>query len=498
MKTNVVICLNEVIATINPNVYGHFAEHLGACIYEGIWVGEDSAIPNTAGIRSDVVAALKRIKPPVIRWPGGNFADDYHWQDGIGPREARPRRVSIWWDAEESNQFGTHEFLRFCRLIGAEPYLCGNVGSSYPRELRDWVEYCNYGGDSTLARLRAANGSSMPFKVRYWGVGNENWAAGGSFAPEDYAVEYKRFVTYLRDFGGTSLFLVACGAYGSDPTWTRGFFNKLTGSPSFGVPRLHGFGVHYYCGTAGTATEYTEQQWYQLLAAGLKVEEVIAVQRAAMDSYDPQRKVGLIIDEWGTWHPAAKDRNPAHLWQQNTMRDALVAALSLDVFNRNADKIVMSNIAQTINVLQAMILTDGAKMLVTPTYHVYDLYQGHQGGSSVRMLCDAPVVSFQDKDNKPGNLPSVAGSASIKDGMLTVSLVNTQASQAQEVTLTLRGGAIKGGAVRVLAADDIHASNTFESPELVMPKPGQMQSNGADLHLVLPAASVTVLRAKMA
>jgi len=493
----VTVCLDEPIARISRNIYGHFAEHLGTCIYEGIWVGEDSIIPNTGGIRNDVVAALKRINPAILRWPGGNFADDYHWQDGVGPRAARPRRLNLWWDSEEPNHFGTHEFIQFCRLVGAEPYLCGNVGSSYPRELRDWVEYCNYDGGTSLAQQRAANGSSEPFRVRYWGVGNENWAAGGSFEADDYAIEYKRFATYLRDFGGTPLFLVACGAYGTETSWTRGFFEKMSRTPFGGVPRLHGFGVHYYCGTAGSATEYTEQEWYQLLSAGLKVEDVIKVHRAAMDSYDPQRKIGLVIDEWGTWHPPAEGRNKAHLWQQNTMRDALVAALTLDVFNRHADKVVMANIAQTVNVLQALVLTDGPRMLTTPTYHVYDLYQGHQEGDSVRLLCDAPEISFNDKQATQAKLPGVSGSASIKNGMVTISLVNTSATDAQDAVVQLRGGACAGVAARLLSAAEMHTVNTFEEPETITPQSTTVRISGGELHLSLPAASVTVLRGRL-
>ncbi|MCE5258509.1 MAG: alpha-N-arabinofuranosidase [Chloroflexi bacterium] len=496
MSVKVVVCLDEPIGTIHPNIYGHFTEHLGSCIYEGIWVGEDSKIANTMGIRNDVVAALKRINPPILRWPGGNFADDYHWQDGVGPRAARPRRVNMWWDSEEPNQFGTHEFVHFCRMIGAEPYLCGNVGSSYPRELRDWVEYCNYGGDTTLARQRAANGAPEPFKVRYWGVGNENWAAGGSFEPEDYAIEYKRFATYMRDYSAP-LYLVACGAYGEEPSWTQGFFSKMVKTPFRDVPRLHGFGVHYYCGTAGTATEYSEQQWYQLLAAGLRVENVVNMQRAAMDSYDPLRKVGLVIDEWGTWHPPIEGRNRAHLWQQNTMRDALVAALTLDVFNRHADKVVMANIAQTVNVLQALILTDGPKMVTTPTYHVYDLYQGHQGGRAVRSFCDAPAITFLDKQDKSASLPGVAGSASVKNNMLTISLVNTSAAEESDLAIQLRGGTCSAAAARILAAADIHTINSFERPDAVTPRAIQVHLDGNELHLQVPAASVAVIRVKL-
>ena len=357
----------DTIATINPNIYGHFAEHLGRCIYDGIWVGPDSAIPNIDGFRKDIVEAMRKLKPPVIRWPGGCFADDYHWQDGVGPRSQRPRRINIHWgEVVESNQVGTQEFIRFCRLVGAEPYFCGNVGSGTPRELREWVEYCNFphsGPDgSSWAQQRAADGTPEPFNVNYWGVGNENWGCGGNFSPEDYCTEFRRFASFVRGFG-KKLTVIACGPANNDVEWTDRFFRKLN-KDYWPFNNIDGFAAHYYCGTAGTATEYTQDEWYRLLEKGLKMEELVVQQRAAMDAWDPQRRIGLIVDEWGTWHPVEKGTNPAFLYQQNTIRDALVAANTLDIFNRHADKVVMSNIAQTINVLQAMILTEGDKLLV--------------------------------------------------------------------------------------------------------------------------------------
>jgi alpha-N-arabinofuranosidase len=488
-QAKITISLDEPIGTINPNLYGHFAEHLGNLVYDGIWVGEDSPIPNAGGIRLDVVNALKRVKPPVVRWPGGCFADDYHWQDGIGPRAGRPKRVNIWWGRViEPNWFGTHEFIRFCRLIGAEPYLCGNVGSGSPRELRDWVEYCNYDGPSTLAEQRAANGSPEPFGVRYWSVGNENWGCGGNFDPEDYAVEYKRFTTYMTVFGGTPLFYIGCGPHGQDVDWTRRFFAKLGRYKT-----IHGYSVHYYCGTAGNATEYTENQWYELIARGLEMEQVLQQHRAVIDGYDPERRIGLVMDEWGTWHPPTEGHNPSFLWQQNTLRDALVAASTLDIFNRLADKVVMGNIAQTINVLQALILTQGDKMITTPTYHIYDMYQEHQGGSSVRARFEAPEVSFGEGD-KAGRIFGLDGSASVKDGVLTLSVVNPHISEAVEAQIALRGGAAKAAQGRVLAAADIHAHNSFEAPEVVAPVAAAVCATGSGWTQVFPPASVTVLR----
>ena len=489
----ITVCLQEPIATINPNLYGHFAEHLGACIYEGAWVGENSSIPNDGGIRRDVVEALKNIRPSVVRWPGGCFADDYHWQDGIGPREGRPRRVNIWWGEDiESNEFGTHEFIRFCQLIGAQPYLCGNVGSGSPRELREWAEYCNFAGDSTLARLRALNGSPEPFGVRYWAVGNENWGCGGSFCPEDYGAEFKRFATFLHDFSGTPLCLVACGPSSNDPEWTRRFFAKIQGR-QHGFTRIHGFSAHYYCGTAGSATEYTVEEWYRLLCQSVEMESLIKQQRAIMDGFDPQRKIGLIVDEWGAWHPATPGRNPRHLWQQNTLRDALVAAATLDIFNRHADKIMMGNIAQTINVLQAMILTDGARMLTTPTYHVYDMYQPHQHGMSVHAYFEAEDVIF-GSGGEQQHLFGLGGSASLRDGVLTVSVVNPHAVEPVEATLVLRDGQARGATVSVLAATDIHAHNTFAEPAALVPATSALPLSGSEWRYTFAPASVTVMR----
>jgi len=460
------ILLNEPIGVIAPNIYGHFMEHLGGCIEGGCWVGTDAPILNEDGIRRDVTRALAEVGAPVIRWPGGCFADDYHWQDGIGPRDKRPRRINIHWgDVIETNQFGTHEFLAFCKAVGAAPYFCGNLGSGSPREMRDWVEYCNFPGDSTLARERAANGHPEPFGVRYWGVGNENWGCGGNFTPEDYGTEYRRFATYLRNWGETPLTLIACGPNGNDLDWTRRFFTKLK-KDYWGGPAIHGYAAHYYCGTAGTATEYTEAQWYELLWKAMQMEPLVVQQRALMDAFDPERKIGLLVDEWGTWHPATPGRNPRFLWQQNTVRDALVAAMTLDIFNRHADKVVMANIAQTINVLQALLLTDGEKMIKTPTYHVYSLYRAHQGGQAVRTLFHTPEIDCE-ANGKPRKLPALSGSASVKDGLLTLTLVNASATETVRTELRFYGGRGAGTcrtSCLLYPDGDIHAHNTFDAP----------------------------------
>jgi alpha-L-arabinofuranosidase len=484
----VTISLSDPIGTINRNLYGHFAEHLGACIYGGCWLGEHGAL------NQDVVTALKRMRPPVIRWPGGCYADDYHWEDGIGPRDARPRTVNIHWgNVVEDNHFGTHEFMELCEAVEAEPYFCGNVGSGTPREMRDWVEYLNFAGDSTQARRRAANGRAEPYGVRFWGVGNENWGCGGHMQPEEYAREYRRFSTYLRDFPGAPLYLIGCGPNGNDPDWTRRFFTALGG-----FRRIHGWGAHYYCGTAGTDLEYTDDQWYELLEKATRVERLIVQQRAVLDSFDPDRRVGLIIDEWGTWHPPTPGRNPAFLWQQNTLRDGLVAALTLDLFNRHADKLVMANIAQTVNVLQALLLVEDGKTIVTPTGHVYAMYADHQGAESLRVQIESEDVAFAAA-GKAAHMTGLIGSASRQGKSLLITLVNPRLGQPVEVSVSLGDGAeVRGGTATVLAHDDCHAHNTFTAPEVVTPREATVQASGRAFTLTLAPQSVTAFSLQLA
>jgi alpha-N-arabinofuranosidase len=504
----------DTFATINPNIYGHFAEHLGRCIYDGIWVGEDSSIPNMDGFRNDIIGALRRLKPPVIRWPGGCFADDYHWQDGIGPRDRRLRRINIHWgEVIETNHVGTQEFVHFCRLVGAQPYFCGNVGSGTPRELRDWVEYCNFPDSgpngSTWAQQRATDGSPDPLNVTFWGVGNENWGCGGNFSPEDYCTEFRRYASFVRGFG-KKLSVIACGPASNDVEWTNRFFRKIF-KDYWAFNNIDGFAAHYYCGTAGTATEYTEGEWYRLLEKGLKMEELVIQQRAAMDAWDPGRKIGLIVDEWGTWHPVEKGTNPAFLYQQNTIRDAIVAANTLDIFNRHADKVVMSNIAQTINVLQAMILTQGEQMLVTPTGYVYEMYAPHQGAESLRVRIETAEIRFKKEnilqttwqsalqvgEKMEGVIPTVAGSASLKGQAIFLTLTNSHAQEIAEVTVDILGGAKFNQAQGQVLAGEIHAHNTFSSPTVVTPQVLDVSCESFQLHLTLPSASVAAIRVQL-
>jgi alpha-L-arabinofuranosidase len=479
------ILLSEPVGTIQPALQGHFAEHLGSCIYEGIWEND--------GPCADVVEAIAQLKPPVIRWPGGCFADDYHWQDGIGPPASRPRRVNIHWgNVIDANAFGTHEFVQLCRQVGAEPYLAGNVGSGSPAQMRNWVEYCNYPAGSSLSEQRGHNGHPAPMRIRYWGVGNENWGCGGHLTPEDYASDYRRFSTYLRDFGETPLFLIACGPDRNDLDWTRRFFEQLGSYRPH--QRIHGYAAHYYCGTAGTATVYGEGQWYELLRKALLVEQLIVEQRQLMDQYDPQRRIALILDEWGTWHPPTPGRNPAFLWQQNTLRDGLVAGLTLDAFNRQADKLFMANIAQLVNVLQAPILAEKGATIRTPTYHVFDLYRGHRGGQSLRLVVDAPAILFNHEEQMH-RLPGLSGSASLRGRTLTLTIVNPRIGEPAPAEINLLGGA-SAAIVRhtVLTHPDIQAHNTATEPDKVRPgQPQVLPLSGGSFQYEFEAQSVTRL-----
>lgn len=494
MVSKIAVLLEEPIAAISPNLYGHFIEHLGSCIYDGLWVGEESSIPNIHGIRTDTINALRKLNPPLIRWPGGSFADDYHWQDGIGTPEARPRRVNIWWgNGVEPNAFGTHEFIRLCRAIGAAPYICGNVGTGTPRELRDWIEYCNYPRGTTLSDLRMQNGAAEPFNVSYWAVGNESWHSGGSFNPEEYAMQYARFSTFAREFGyeRDKLYLIACGPSGNDLDWTERFFTRLR--DRIAPITLHAFAGHYYIGRAGTATDYSDDQWYYLLWQTGEIENLILQQRALMDRFDPQRKVHFVVDEWGTWHQPEPGEDVPLNWQQNTLRDGLFAGLVLNIFNRLADKVTLANIAQAVNVLGSMLLTQEERMIVTPMYHVFDLYQTHQGAQAIRILVDSPTIAFTHKDSTE-SLPALSGSASYKNGVLTLTVVNLHIEQPVEAEISLDTGQIELVRETLLTADDIHAHNTFDMPNRVaLSAIRELPATGRTIRYTFMAKSVTRL-----
>ena len=386
---------------INKEIYGHFSEHLGRCIYEGIYVGENSKIPNTNGMRNDVVEALKEMKIPVLRWPGGCFADEYHWKDGIGENENRKKMINTHWGGVvEDNSFGTHEFMELCRQLECEPYINGNVGSGTVQEMSEWVEYLTFEGVSPMADLRTKNGHEEAWKVKYFGVGNESWGCGGNMTPEHYANEYRRYQTFCRNYNGNKLYKIACGANVDDYNWTEGVM-KIAGN------FMDGLSLHYYTIPGdfwtgkGAATGFDEKDWYLTLKKTLKMEELIYRHGAIMDQYDPEKKVGLIVDEWGTWFDVEVGTNPGFLYQQNTMRDALVAGINLNIFNKNCDRVKMANIAQIVNVLQSVILTEGEKMILTPTYHVFNMYKNHQDATLVESHIDTENIGVEEENKVP-------------------------------------------------------------------------------------------------
>lgn len=486
-----VINVDQGKERISRNIYGHFAEHLGRCIYKGIWVGEDSPIPNTRGIRNDVVEALKRIKIPVLRWPGGCFADTYHWKDGIGPRKERPSIVNVHWGGvTENNHFGTHEFLDLCEQLGCEPYICVNVGSGTVQEAAEWVEYITFDGKSPMADLRRKNGRDKPWKVKYWGVGNETWGCGGNMRPEYYADVYRRYTTYLRDFSGNRIYKIACGAYGENYHWTEVLMRNAG-------TLMHGLALHYYCGSgkkSRSATQFDEEDWFELLKKAAHIEQFITKHSAIMDKYNRDKRVGLIVDEWGAWHEVETGTNPGFLYQQNTLRDALVAGLTLNIFNQHCDRVKMANIAQTVNVLQAMILTKDEKMLLTPTYHVFEMYKVHQDATLLPTNLQCRDYEFEGEE-----IPALNVSASRdKSGKIHISLCNLDPKNSAELICELRGGpprratSVSG---RVLTAEAMNTHNTFENPEVIYPVEFKgFKLKGNVLTTTLPAKSVVVLK----
>jgi len=473
--------------TINRNIYGHFSEHLGTCIYGGYWVGPDSPIPNTRGIRNDVVQALREIKIPVLRWPGGCFADEYHWKDGIGPRENRPTMINTHWGGvTENNHFGTHEFLDLCEQLGCEPYICGNLGSGTVEEMQDWVEYLTFDGKSPMADLRRQNGHEQPWKLKYFGVGNENWGCGGSMRPEYYADQYRRYQTYVKNFSGNRIFKIACGPNGANYEWTEVLMRDAG-------RQMNGIAPHYYCGTgrkSRSATQFTEADWFWNLRGALRIEELLNGHEKIMDKYDPQKRIAIIFDEWGAWHAVEPGTNPGFLYQQNSLRDAMVAGLTLNVFNNHCARVKMANIAQTVNVLQAMILTEGPKMLLTPTYHVYYLYKAHHDATLLPTELTGPDYTFEDNKLPAMNVSASRDSA----GKIHVSLVNIDPHNAVEVKAQLQGLTAKRISGQVLTAGEITAHNTFEKPEMVEPAAfsGAKVTEGG-FTATLPAKSIVVL-----
>lgn len=480
-------------ATIAPNLYGHFAEHLGRCIYEGIWVGPESSIPNEDGFRTDTVEALRALPTPVLRWPGGCFADDYHWEDGIGPRERRPRRRNRWWSDEDSNHFGTDEFVEFCRRIGAQPYLCANVGSGSPTEAASWLEYCNDRGSTYYARLRRQNGHDEPFGVRFWGVGNENWGCGGNFTPEEYAAAYRRFATYLKS-RNADVELIACGHI--TPDWNQRFMAALGLDQNPRILRLiDHLSIHRYFRGPSDA-DFTDAQYYDLVARSLQLDDDIRRTRDVLSYYGgSQKRIGIVVDEWGTWYEQAK--NDGGLEQQNTMQDAIIAAGTLNLFNRWADWLTMANLAQTINVLQCVIQTAEEKLWLTPTYHVFRMYAAHLGNLSLQDELAGPEYEVPGPAGATKRLPLVDVSASRRpgNGDLVLTLVNRHLSEAIECVVQVHGGLdVADGQLQQLQGDDVRARNSAAEPCRVQPTTRRFTPTGSEFALTLPPHSVSALQ----
>lgn len=486
-----VIQAGEGKITIDRNIYGHFSEHLGRCIYEGYWVEKDKKIPNVRGIRQDVVDALKKIQVPVLRWPGGCFADEYHWMDGIGPKNKRPSMVNTHWGkVTENNHFGTHEFLDLCEQLGCEPYICGNLGSGTVQEMQQWVEYITFDAQSPMADLRKKNGRKEPWHLKYFGVGNENWGCGGQMTPDHYADVYKRYSTYVRNFGTNKIFKIACGPNGADTNWTTVMMREA-------AKRMDGLALHYYCKSglkSRSATQFEEGDWFYQLKNALRMDTLVRDHSAIMDQYDPKKRIAMIVDEWGAWHAVEPGTNPGFLYQQNTLRDALVAGITLNIFNNHCDRVRMANIAQTINVLQAVILTSGPKMILTPTYHVFEMYNVHHDAKMLPIELKGADYKFETE-----SIPAVTASASRdKEGKIHITLCNLNPNAPAPIACEIKGAnALKDITGRMLTAERITTHNTFDQPENIKPAlftDCKLTTSG--FSTTLPAKSVVVLELK--
>ena len=476
---------------INPEIYGHFSEHLGRCIYGGIYVGEDSEIPNIHGIRKDVVEAFRQIKMPVLRWPGGCFADEYHWKDGIGEKSSRKKMVNTnWGGVVEDNSFGTHEFMELCELVGCEPYIAGNVGSGTVQEMAEWVEYMTFDGISPMAELRRKNGREEPWKVKYFGIGNENWGCGGNMRADYYLDQYRQYQSYCKNYGGNKLFKVACGPGGGGEgwyKWTEVLMKNLNPDQVQAIS-LHAYNVPNWS-DKGSATEFDSNDYYTILNLANHVDVLLTRHTEIMNRYDPDNKIGLIMDEWGNWFEVEPGTNPGFLYQQNTMRDAIVAAIQLNIFNRHSKRVIMANIAQVVNVLQAIILTEGEKLVKTPTFHVFDLFKAHQDAEAV--YCYSQNENLCDGKN----VPMISSSASVKDGVMTVTLANCSLDDSAEISCEICSFAAKEVSARILT-DEVHAFNSFDEPDKVNIKPFDAKLENGVLTAQLPACSVVEITLK--
>ncbi len=507
MNKTATIKLGKTGPVIDKNIYGHFAEHLGRCIYDGIFVGKSSPIPNDGGIRKDIADALRRIRIPVLRWPGGCFADEYHWKDGIGPDTNRVRMINTHWGGVvEDNSFGTHEFFRLCELLETAPYVCGNVGSGTVQEMSEWVEYMNFDGESPMANLRRANGRAKPFNLKYFGVGNENWGCGGRMRAEHYADLYRNYATYARNYGENVLFRVAAGPRGANYHWMDVLMREA-------AYLMEGIGLHYYTRVGDkvipitqedgneiylrdesrsrkSATEFNEIDWFGIMKAAWFTDELIRKHGAIMDKHDPDKRVALIVDEWGTWFDSEPGTNPGFLYQQNTLRDAVSGAISLNIFNNYAERVRMTNIAQTVNVLQAMVLTEGADMITTPSYHVYDLFTPHQDAKLVETAVEGAGYEFHGE-----TLPALSVSASqAGDGSLHITIANPDPVEGVSAALDLGAYPVSSVKGRVVTSANMTDYNDFTDGERVRPRAFDgARFEAGSLFVALPKMSVVAL-----
>ena len=490
-SNEIIINADQAEYEISEHIYGHFAEHLGRGIYGGIWVGEDSDIPNKEGYRTDVLEALKKLEIPNIRWPGGCFADEYDWRDGIGPRDERPDRVNTHWGmVTEPNTFGTHEFLRLTELLDAEPYISANVGSGTPKEMQEWLEYMTYPGDSKLADMRRENGREEPWDIKFFGIGNESWGCGGSMRPEYYADLYRRYSTFAKHFGDGDLYKIASGWSDDRYNWTDVVMDRA----GFAMDAIS---LHYYTiagpnwGNKGSSTDFGEDMYFEGIKAALQLDEYVTRHSKIMDQYDPEKRVALAVDEWGIWTDPLPNTNPGFLEQQNSLRDALIASSSLDILNSHADRVRIANIAQMVNVLQAMILTEDEKMVKTPTYYVFEMYKVHQNSELLPMHVEAAEYTHNDE-----SVPAISSSASRDDeGRVHITISNLDAGQAQDVEIDLRGADVEEVSNgRILTAEKVNSYNTFDNPDAVTPAGFEdYEFDGGNLSMKLPSKSVVLL-----
>jgi alpha-N-arabinofuranosidase len=508
------VLLDEVLGTISPNIYGHFLEHIGGVIYDGVWVGEDSKIANVNGIRKALIDEMRKIKAPVVRYPGGCFADSYNWRDGVGPADQRPRRTNFWIEADadsspanhrfETNRFGTDEFMRFCKVVGCQPYLAANVRSLPAEAFTRWVEYCNSPRASTsMAELRAASGSAEPYDVRFWGVGNESWGCGGNFTAAEYAVEFRRYTTWLPKYG-KPLSLIASGPNSDDAQWTRGFFEEIAHKDKDLFESIFGWALHYYSWNLsrgrtqdwdegkGDALKFDAQDWYEMLREGDHLESLIESNWLAMGEFDSAHKVKLVVDEWGPWYRAGSELTPGNFLEQTpTLRDAIFSAMTLNIFNRHPEKVSLASPAQLVNCLNSLYLAHEDRFCVTPVGHVFGMYAAHQGNQALRTIVSAPSVSYA-RDGKPASFWGLGCSASLRDKNLVLTIVNPHVSDPRETELVVRGANIRAATTTQLTASDIHSRNTFDHPGELTPQSREtVSTSGNKLTIQVPAASVT-------